>query len=735
MTFVMGATLTLLVRHLLQHDLHAAGWKIGALYGINTAGAAAGAFLTDYAFVPAVGLRATQVIAVFLNLAAAFGALRLAGRLAPASPAPRPAPGPPPLLETPAGSEGAPRLVGCTAAALFLSGFAAMGMEIVWFRHIDILIQSYRAVFSLLLTVILVGIWLGSLGGGYLHRRFGHPALFFVLAQALFAAVTLLGLATTDIAQVIAHARTLIAAAGHTEMPGAAHLWFNVRPILREVAVPALVMGCAFPLANAMVQRVHGAVGRRAGILYLANTVGAVTGSLAAGFLLLPVLGLQQAATILMFTTALCVAAASLAVGASASPARRVTTAAAMTALVAIGAALALWSRLPGDHLLTRSLWPLKERVIAVREGVNEVLVITESPAGGRRLVTNGFSMSATGYIPQRYMRAHAHIPLLLMEAPVRALVICFGVGNTAHAASLHPSIRRLDVVDLSRDVLEHADYFAATNARVLRHPKVAVHVNDGRHHLRMQAPATYDLITLEPPPIAFAGVASLYSRDFYELARSRLTATGYITQWLPINQVPEATAMAMIRAFVDVFPRSVLLSGFGYELILMGTMAPRLEIDPEATAARVRGAPDVQRDLQAVDLASLTELVGTFVASGEALARASSPYPAVTDDYPIMEYASSSRLVVHRVAMRLFESRDVAAWCPRCFDGGKITPALAGLDGYLGALAQAYRVATWAGDGAFPSRDVAREILATSGYLRRYFETLGMNQRGGQTP
>src|SRR6185295_5071312 len=107
------------------------------------------------------------------------------------------------------------------------------------------------------------------------------------------------------------------------------------------------------------------------------------------------------------------------------------------------------------------------------------------------------------------------------------------GVGNTAHAATLHPSVRRVDVVDTSRNVLAHADYFAATNGKVILNPKVAVHVNDGRQHLKMRSPASYDLITLEPPPIAFAGVASLYSREFYQLARTRLRPGGFMTQWL----------------------------------------------------------------------------------------------------------------------------------------------------------------------------------------------------------
>src|SRR5439155_26083910 len=105
----------------------------------------------------------------------------------------------------------------------------------------------------------------------------------------------------------------------------------------------------------------------------------------------------------------------------------------------------------------------------------------------------------------------------------------------------------------------------------VLRDPRVAVFVNDGRQHLQMQPPGSYDLITLEPPPIGYAGVSALYSTEFYALARTRLKPGGYISQWLPAYQVPGATTLAMIRAFVDLFPQAVLVSGAEADLILIG--------------------------------------------------------------------------------------------------------------------------------------------------------------------
>src|SRR5439155_1043132 len=359
------------------------------------------------------GLWVTQLSAVGLNLVAAIGALRLAARTSAAS---RSAAAEVPDAITAADTMDVSVVkvpFSLTAVAILLSGFAAMGMEIVWFRHLSSLLGSFRSVLSLILTVILVGIWLGSLAGGYLHRLVGRPVVLYVVAQAVFV-ISALG------ALMAAETRGVLA-----------------RPVLLGI-VP------------------------------------------------------------------LCVAASS-----ARAPRKRRVAAVAAGSVLALGVAVIVWARLPADFLVNRTLWPLRpsEQRLVVSEGITDVVTVTEMPGEGRMLFTNGHSMSSTSVPAQRYMRAFVHIPLLSLDTPESVLVICFGVGNTAHAASLHPSLRRLEVVDTSRTVLAHADYFAATNGRVHRNANVTVFVNDGRQHLKMRPPATFDLITLEPPPIAFAGV------------------------------------------------------------------------------------------------------------------------------------------------------------------------------------------------------------------------------------
>jgi len=714
-TLTMGATLTLLIRALVQTVQHT-GWTVARLYGANTAGAAAGALLTDFALVRFAGLQAAQLTAVALNLAAAglaWSALRSA-----------PVPGDGPAREAvatnpPARGDARAGLVAAAAIALALSGCAAMGFEMLWLRHFSILLGGFRAVFSLVLAVLLVAGGAGALAGGWLQRRApstplgtGRPADLLVAAYATFVAAALGGLAWTSAGELAARGEGTAAALASMgpARRAVAEIWFNLRPMLVEVGLPAFVAGASYPLANAVVQRSIGAVGRRAGLLYLANTAGAVGGALAAGYLLLPRLGMQAAALVLVGLSAVAILPLRFA-GASRAP----LFAAAVVVLVSVGA----WTRLPADYVLQRALLVAAgDRVLTESEGTTEVIAVVEA-ARGRALLTNGHAMSSTAVLDQRYMRALAHIPLLSMTAPRRVLVIGFGVGNTVHAATLHPSVDRVDVAELSRQVLAHAAYFRAATGDVLHHPKVRVYLNDGRQHLEMAGPGSYDLVTLEPPPIAHAGVAALYSREFYRLVRSRLTAGGYVSQWLPAYQVPTESSLAMVRAFLDVFPQAVLLSGTQAELLLVGTSAPRIEIEPDHLRQALDHAPAVRADLARLDLAQPREIVGTFVGAATTLSDAAGSAPAVTDDRPIQEYGVWSGLStgLQGVPAALFDLDAVDSWCPRCFEQGRPVAAMAGLDAYLGLLREAYEAPVSAVEAAARAGRGQRRFLG-SGYL-----------------
>ena len=692
-TVLMGATLSLLIRQLLSENVKEAGWRIGVLYGFNTAGAALGCFGTDLWLVPKAGLLRTQLIAVSLNIAVGLTAIFLEKKAAP-----EPGSGlaqAPPRADAHAPAAFSQSWVWLVALALFFSGLAAMGMEIVWFRILSAALGEFRVVFSLVLTVILAGIWLGSLAGGYSVKRWGRPVERFILVQALFIFSTTLLLVAFNGGDAEAYLmKRILQLPAAVGLPRLVQIWGVLRPILSVVGLPALLIGFSFPLANAYVQRLELRVGRRAGSLYLANTLGAVVGSLIAGFVLLPGLGSQRSVLLLCGVSVLamlCLQAAKV----LEKPAVRWRAQYGLFILCLFGAgAIAVpWSRLPADYLVKNCFprFAAGQRILASGEGLNEMLMVIENPAGQRFLFTNGHSMSGTALKLQRYMRAFVHIPLLQLNSPRSVLVICFGVGTTLHAASLHPTVQRLDVVDLSELIFRHAGYFRDSNRDILNDGRVAVFINDGRLHLQMMAPAAYDLITLEPPPISFAGVASLYSREFYELARSRLKNGGFMTQWLPLYQVSPRIGLSMVRAFLDVFPNAVLLSGMEKELILMGRASSESAIDPDALSRAIARSLPVQADLERIHLGTLTEMIGTFVANSGDLKRATRCVPPVTDDNRSMEYGMLSKFTDTRLPRELFRVDGIAAWCPGCFKDGRPRADVPYLDRYLAALGALY--------------------------------------------
>jgi spermidine synthase len=680
-TLLMGGTLTLLIRFAVAGDLASAGWRVGLLYGTNTAGAALGCLLTDTALVPLFGLRAAQSIAVGGNLFAAAAAGSLAARAGADSRAPA-AVGDDPVADA---------RVAWLALALALTGFASMAMQIVWFRQLIAMFGSFRPVFSLLLTVILVGIWLGSVCAGWWIRRVSAPSLY-ALALAGFVVT-----ATGGVALLHHGASTFDVLGSGESAHGGRWLVFYAR-LLREVAwvvgPPAFFAGAAYPLANAIAQRQSDRVGGRAGLLYLANTLGGVLGSLLGGFVLLPRLGIQATVTALVLAALAALFGLWRAVsgrmpGRSAGWLRAASCGSILLALV-------VWTRLPGDFLVRRSL-PLApgatgSGLLAVHEGVNETLAIFWEPGPSLTLLTNGHRMSGTNFEAQRYMRAFVHVPMLLDPDIERVLVMCFGVGTTARAALFHPQVREIEVVDLSPDVLAHAGYSESVNGRPLEDPRVSVFVNDARHHLSMSSAESYDLITGEPPPITHAGVSNLYTEEFFALARSRLRRGGFVTYWLPLWQVGESTARAVIRAFLDVFPGAVLLSGYGPELILVGRKEAAIEIHPQQVLQRLNELPALREDLRGIELASIPDLVGMLVAASPGLEKATRGVSPLRDDRPLLEYAVRELQGDPQIPRDLASLTDVDRWCPDCFHGGLDEEEQARLRGYLEVMSVYYR-------------------------------------------
>ena len=249
-----------------------------------------------------------------------------------------------------------------------------------------------------------------------------------------------------------------------------------------------------------------------------------------------------------------------------------------------------------------------KEDVRALKSnGAHTTYVVKDS--SGDRLYFDNYSMSGTALDSQRYMRLMAHFPLLAHSNPKSALLICFGVGNTASAIAAHDTIENIDIVDLNHRVFETAKEFKATNGGVYLDPRVRLIHDDGRNFLNM-TDQKYDLITSEPPPPMHAGVYRLYSKEYYEQAMAHLTEQGFMTQWLPTYQMSAEAVDLSVRTFIDVFPNAMLITNWR-DFILVGSRSP---IDMAQIERRFYEPPKVVADLRRVGIKYPMHLIARVV-------------------------------------------------------------------------------------------------------------------------
>ena len=637
----MGSTLPVLVSALTTRESDF-GRVVGLLYGWNTLGAVAGALAGEAFLVDRYGVRGAGLAACSLNLLAALGAMALSRRpsrgAAPGagSGAARTGPGAAPLL-----------------AAAFLAGGLLLALEVLWFRFLLMFAFGTSLVFAIMLATALLGIGLGSLGASLWLRL--RPSAHHQL----------------PIVAILAGVATVLTYSGFVDVTGRygnrmltdAGLEAFFRTAARLMLPTSILSGAFFSLLAKRLRDELPGEARPAAALTVANTAGATAGALLGGFLLLPVLGLERS-----FFAAACgygVVALAVWLGRERgrAPSKREAFATVLAAL-GLGGALALFPfGLMRNHFVpvVASRWPDPGvQVAAVREGLTETIVYLRRMLWGEavyvRLLANGFSMSASTYASRRYMNVFVYLPVALHPSPKRALLISYGLGSTAKALTDTASIESLDVVDISRDILEMGRIvFPAPGEYPLDDPRVKVHVEDGRFFL-LTTDRRYDLITAEPPPPKNAGVGNLYSREYFQLVHDRLAEGGFASYWLPVYQLEPAESEAVIRAFCDAFDDCSLWTGYGLEWILLGsrgaTQPPGLE-----GFTRQWSDPAVGPTLRALALERPEQLGALFLADASELRRITGKTPPLDDDHP-HRIAPREPAFIHRSYVEFMETR-----------------------------------------------------------------------------
>ncbi|WP_437827592.1 fused MFS/spermidine synthase [Sorangium sp. So ce1153] len=656
-TVAMGATLPVLSRILRagaapdgdslasEHD---PARRLASLYAINTAGGAAGALSGAYVVLPHLGIRGTLWSAAIANLAlgavAIFAGLRgpepgpsasadaPEARAAAASPdaIPDAAEARSPGARSPSG----PLPAGVRRAEppfllplAFASGFLVFAAEVVQTHLLALLIGNSAYAFGLMLAVFLVCLAAGAARSPALARRHGEGALWRgLVATALSLAATI---------PLWDQLPRIFAFAGNHVHGWAGREACRALAALAILALPTLCMGTTFPLLLARAAA-HADVAARVGRLTSANTLGTIAGSIVTGYLILPALGSERA--LLAIALAFALTAVLAATRARAELPRALALAAAAAALAALSPRWDM-ARLTSGANVYFAMGPRPERIDFVREDVHGGVTTVAHRAGVTTMYTNGKFQGDDG--PEMTaQRRFAHFPSLFVRDPRAALVIGLGTGTTTGTIAAYP-FERIDVAEISPAIVEASRrFFAGPSLRALDDPRVRLSLNDGRNEL-LVAQDRYDLIAIELTSVWFAGAASLYSREFYELARSRLADGGVLQQWVQLHHIRRRELAVVVRTMRSAFPHVALFVG-GAQGILVASAAPL--VASEAHLAGLDARPAVQATLAG---ARLADLLGDLMASDEDLDRfiaeaAEDGGPILsTDDNLYLEYAT----------------------------------------------------------------------------------------------
>ncbi|HEY2404783.1 MAG TPA: fused MFS/spermidine synthase [Polyangiaceae bacterium] len=558
-TMAMGATLPLLTRSVDDGDPSPAATalrekRLSALYSINTLGGALGALAAAYVILPALGMDGTIWASAAVSATIAVIALTLGARDALS-----------PLTASPSADARREALERAELARLYVLAFASgclvFAAEVVFTHLLALIIGNSAYAFGLILAAFLVCLAFGAASAGRVNRL-GSTSLALGLALS--------GLALCGTLPVWDKLPYFFNNTGEVIQSFAAREATRGLAAFVMLCVPTTLMGLTFPLLLLRIAR-YAEVGRWVGRLTAVNTLGAVCGSLATGYLLLPWLGSQRSliAIALGFVLA--------GVAALSSSAVRGRTFYLLTAGLSCLVAwlcprwdLALLTS--GTNVYFEGYHPPKT-LLMVREDVHGgVTTVTQGADAVLTLYTNGKFQGNTGW-EMNAQRFFAHYPSLFVKNYDDLLVIGLGTGTTLGTLAGYPW-KRISVAEISPSILEAArTYFRGPNLGAIDDPRVTIHHADGRNYL-LVSESRYDLISMELSSIWFAGASSLYSREFYALVHQRMKPGGVFQQWVQLHHVERRTFATILNTLRREFAHVTLFYG-GNQGILVASDAP----------------------------------------------------------------------------------------------------------------------------------------------------------------
>lgn len=647
-TFLMGGTLPVMARFFVRR-LGEVEAKLATLYALNTFGAAVGVLAAALLLIPALGNQATTTAIASVNVIVGLLAIVLDRRLPAISPAA--------LTDSPdeperAADPAADRLV---LAAVAVSGFVALLYEVAWTRALTALISNSTYAFAIMLVTFLVGIALGSSWAARYRPAASLRLLgVFQLAIAVGGLVFLVGYVHAP-GVLVSLVRAL-----YYSFPAVLTIQFLVCALLMLGAT--FFMGATLPIGAQLYSNSMVVLGRRIGGVYSVNTLGAIAGSLAAGFLLIPTLGTERAVLIGLACNAL------LALVLFGKPLRMALLPVASIALFLLAAfgmrGEVFWE--PGmlDRgvlIYAREFENRPKLTIDEHYGETEVVFFEEGKnasvsvrrgSGYVGLRTNG-KVDASNGNDKKTQLLLSYLPGFHHRAPEKVLVVGYGSGITSGVATVFPSTSRIDTVEIEPAVVSAGEWFANYNRRSWEHPKVRIIEQDARNFLSI-SDESYDLIISEPSNPWIAGIGNLFTAEFYALAARALEPDGIFAQWLPLYELSPENVQMVLGELLRQFPEVSVWHMDTGDIIVLASRRP-LRLESDVIDKLWANDASVRRDFrQFLELDRPLALLAHYVTDTQGVREYTAGAARNTDDRPRLEYAAPRNLYAQTLALNV---------------------------------------------------------------------------------
>ncbi len=619
-TTLMGATLPVVSKFFIS-KIKKVGEKIGWLYSVNTIGGVLGCLTTGFIMLRFIGADLTVWVAAGLNICAAILAMACQlyfGKTAQKNPSQSiddthsPAPQPIFAINSPADEEKIRSFKRLLIVLYGIAGFTSIAYEVLWSRVLVYLLGNDIYSFTTILSTFLIGIALGS----YLFARFADKSKKLVATFGLLQ----LGIGFSS--------ALFLSALGRGFLNGSnLHVYLNFCKSFILIFTPTFLMGATFPIIIKLLTSNVKKLGGNIGNIYSVNTIGGIVGSLTAGFILLPILGAQKGIILL--------SAISILLGVTALAAAPVPTLSrgktSMIVLAAIAAMIIGAINIKPTAVYSKAFYGdnLRE-ILYYHESAEASLTVLRGKYNSRGLNING---ETTAYTEFRDLLVHkmlAHVPALLAKEAENALVIGFGLGSTAHSLSQYP-LKRIDCAELVPKEKETAQFFIPENNNILDHPNFNFINADGRNYLKTSK-VKYDIISMNA--IHPKNSPYLYTREFYQLCRQRLSAKGVMCAWVPTN-TPYFSSL--IKTFQTVFPHASLWFCNTGHMVLIGT-PEKLQIDFQYWQTMLK-KDNIKSDLADLLIHDPVQLLSFMITAEEALDKYTEGSIIQTDDLPKIEF------------------------------------------------------------------------------------------------